>query len=177
MATTRKASTSKSTTTKRSAATGTADATQLLTNDHREVKVLFNEYKKLAEGDGPEDERAALADKICRLLTIHATLEEEIFYPAAREAEVESDLLDEAEVEHASAKELIAQIETMQPDDRLYDARVSVLGEYIDHHVKEEEGEMFPKCRKADMDLVGLAEQLNERKDELMQEMGLAEAE
>ena len=87
--------------------------------------------------------------EICVTLTVHATIEEELFYPAAREAEVETDLLDEAEVEHASAKDLIAQIEGMGPDDELYDAKVTVLGEYIDHHVKEEEGEMFPKCRKA----------------------------
>src|SRR4029077_4490037 len=101
-------------------------------------------------------------------LTIHATSEEEIFYPAAREAGVESDLLDEAEVEHASAKDLIAQIRAMSPDEDLYDAKVTVLGEYIDHHVQEEEQEMFPKCRKAKMDLADLAAQIAKRKSELM---------
>ena len=103
-------------------------------------------------------------------LTIHATAEEEIFYPAAREAGIESDLLDEAEVEHASAKDLIAQIRAMTPEDDLYDAKIKVLGEYIDHHVKEEEEEMFPKCRKSEMDLAGLAAELAERKAELMEE-------
>ena len=116
-------------------------------------------------------EREALATEICRWLTVHATIEEELFYPAAREAEVDADLLDEAEVEHASAKELIAQIEAMSPDDDLYDAKVTVLGEYIDHHVKEEEGELFPKCRKSDMDLEGLGEALAARKQELTAEM------
>ena len=153
-----------------------SDATLLLTRDHAEVKKLFKEYDKLAEAEADGEERQQLAAQICLMLTVHATAEEEIFYPAAREAEVESDLLDEAEVEHASAKELIAQIESMSPDDELYDAKVKVLGEYVDHHVQEEEGEMFPKCRKADMDLAELAQQLSERKAELMEELGEAQA-
>ena len=81
-------------------------------------------------------------------------------------------MLDEAEVEHASAKDLIAQIESMSPDDALYDAKVTVLGEYIDHHVEEEESEMFPKCRKSSMDLVALGKAIDARKAELMEEMG-----
>ena len=131
-------------------------------------KKLFKQYEKLADAEADGEERQALAEQICTMLTVHATIEEEIFYPAAREAEVEDDLLDEAEVEHASAKDLIAQIQSMSPDDELYDAKVTVLGEYIDHHVQEEEGEMFPKCRRAKMDLAGLAEALAERKAELM---------
>jgi hemerythrin superfamily protein len=149
-----------------------SDATALLMRDHAEVKKLFKQYEKLADAEAGGDERQALAEQICAMLTVHATIEEEIFYPAAREAEVESDLLDEAEVEHASAKELIAQIQGMGPDDELYDAKVTVLGEYIDHHVQEEEGEIFPKCRKAGMDLADLAQQLSERKAELMEEEG-----
>ena len=144
------------------------DATALLERDHADVKKLFKEYEKLAEAEADGDERQALAERICAMLTVHATIEEEIFYPAAREAEVDDDLLDEAEVEHASAKDLIAQIQAMAPDDDLYDAKVTVLGEYIDHHVQEEEGEMFPKCRRAKMDLAGLAAALAERKSELM---------
>ncbi len=97
-----------------------------------------------------------LAEQICQMLTVHATAEEEIFYPAVRAADVDEDLLDEAEVEHASAKDLIAQIQSMSPEDDLYDAKVTVLGEYINHHVEEEEGEMFPKARRAKVDLVGL---------------------
>lgn len=146
------------------------DATLLLTRDHAEVSKLFKQYKKLVDSEAEGSERQALAEQICAMLTVHATIEEEIFYPAAREADVESDLLDEAEVEHASAKELIAQIQGMGPDDDLYDAKVTVLGEYIDHHVQEEQEEMFPKCRKADMDLAELARALAERKSELMAE-------
>jgi hemerythrin superfamily protein len=156
---------------KRPPATATAarsDATALLERDHAEVKKLFKRYEKLADTEADGAERQELAEQICAMLTVHATIEEEIFYPAAREAEVEDDLLDEAEVEHASAKDLIAQIRSMGPDDELYDAKVTVLGEYIDHHVQEEEGQMFPKCRRAKMDLAGLATALAERKSELM---------
>jgi hemerythrin superfamily protein len=158
---------------KRPAATAAAaktDATALLERDHAEVKKLFKQYEKLADAEAEGGERQALAEQICMMLTVHATIEEEIFYPAAREAEVDADLLDEAEVEHASAKALIAQIEAMGPDAELYDAKVTVLGEYINHHVQEEEGEMFPKCRRAKMDLAGLATALAERKAELMAE-------
>jgi hemerythrin superfamily protein len=149
---------------------GASEATALLKRDHAEVKKLFKDYDKLAEGEAGSDERRALAEQICAMLTVHATIEEEIFYPAAREAEVESDLLDEAEVEHASAKDLIAQIQSMSADDELYDAKVKVLGEYVDHHVQEEEGEMFPQCRESEMDLAALGEQLAARKAELMAE-------
>jgi hemerythrin superfamily protein len=161
------------TTAKRPAATASGaktDATVLLTRDHTEVRKLFKQYEKLADADGEASDRQALAEQICMLLTAHATIEEEIFYPAARNADVDSDLLDEAEVEHASAKDLIAQIRAMEPDQDLYDAKVKVLGEYIDHHAQEEEEEMFPKCRRADMDLADLARQLAERKAELMAE-------
>jgi len=170
--------TAKKTAAKKTPATAKAaqtDATALLTRDHADVKKLFKEYEKLADAEADGEERQALAEQICDMLTVHATIEEEIFYPAAREAEVESDLLDEAEVEHASAKDLIAQIKAMGPDEELYDAKVKVLGEYINHHVQEEEGEMFPKCRKADMDLADLAAQLSERKAELTEELGEAE--
>jgi len=158
---------------KKAASTPTAaktDATLLLTRDHTEVHKLFKQYEKLADVEAAASDRQALAEEICTKLTIHATSEEEIFYPAAREAGIESDLLDEAEVEHASAKDLIAQIRAMTPDESLYDAKVKVLGEYIDHHVKEEEEEMFPKCRKSAMDLAALAAQLADRKASLMAE-------
>jgi len=147
-----------------------ADATTLLAKDHKDVKALFKRYDKLTKADADGSERQALAEQICQMLTVHATAEEEIFYPAVRAADVDEDLLDEAEVEHASAKDLIAQIQSMSPDDDLYDAKVTVLGEYIDHHVQEEEGEMFPKARRAKVDLVGLGEQLMARKAELMSE-------
>jgi hemerythrin superfamily protein len=146
------------------------DAIALLKQDHADVRKLFAEYDELATDQAEGEEREALAEQICAMLTAHATIEEEIFYPAARDAGVEGDLLDEAEVEHASAKDLIAQIRSMSPDDDLYDAKVKVLGEYIAHHVDEEEGEIFPRCREAKMDLAGLGESLAERKSELLVE-------
>jgi len=162
-----------STAPKKPAATAAAaktDVTLLLTRDHTEVRTLFKHYEKLARAEASASDRGALAEEICVKLTAHATAEEDIFYPAAREAGIESDLLDEAEVEHASAKDLIAQIRGMEPDDSLYDAKVKVLGEYIDHHVQEEEEEMFPKCRRSKMDLGGLSQQVAERKAELLAE-------
>ena len=156
-------------------ASATPDAIQLLMADHKEVKQLFKAYDKLMDAEAGDDEKQAVAEKICALLTIHATIEEELFYPAARAALDEDDLLDEAEVEHASAKDLIAQIQGMQPSDDLYDAKVTVLGEYIDHHVKEEEDEMFTKAKKSDLDLQSLGEDMKARKEELMSEMGLTE--
>ncbi len=148
-----------------------SDATRMLADDHREVHGLFEQYRKLAEAGAPGDERQPLAEEICTLLTVHAALEEELFYQAARAAGVDAAVLDEAEVEHASAKDLIAQIRDMEPDAPLYDAKVRVLGEYIDHHVGEEEQELFPKCRASGMDLDDLGVRLAARKEELMSEM------
>jgi len=125
-----------------------ANAVELLTSDHAEVSALFKKYGKLADSNAKASDRQAHAEQICTLLTVHATIEEEIFYPAARAAGVEDALMDEADVEHASAKDLIGQLEGMSPGDDHYDAKVTVLGEYINHHVEEEEGEMFPKARK-----------------------------
>jgi len=149
----------------------TPDAVKLLTADHKEVHALFEKYKKLSTAEAPTEEREQLAHQICDMVTVHATIEEEILYPAARQAGIESDLLDEAEVEHECAKDLIAQIQAMSADDGLYDAKVIVLGEYIDHHVKEEQDEIFPACRKAKMDLEGLGAELAERKSALMLEL------
>jgi hemerythrin superfamily protein len=151
------------------------DAIQLLTAEHKEVNAMFKEYQKLVDNEASASEKEALARQICLMLTVHATTEEEIFYPAAREAIEDEDLLDEAEVEHGSAKELIAQIEASTPDEPLYDAKVKVLGEYVQHHVKEEEGELFPKAKKAKLDLAALGEQIAARKEELMPEMAAEE--
>ncbi len=155
------------------AASATPDAIKLLTTDHREVKALFQQYQELVDDDAEDDEKHPIAQQICLLLTVHAQIEEDIFYPAAKEAIDESDLVDEAAVEHASAKDLIAQLEESDPSDELFDAKVKVLGEYIDHHVKEEEKQMFPQARKAGLDLKAMGEQLAERKRQLMGEMGL----
>ena len=149
-----------------------SDAIDMLTTDHKAVKALFKQYDKLAESGADGDERQAIARQICRMLTAHATVEEELFYPAAREVlGDDADLVDEADVEHATAKDLIAQIEDASPDEELYDAKVKVLGEYIDHHVKEEEGEMFPKVKKAKLDTKSLGEEMAVRKEELMAEL------
>jgi hemerythrin superfamily protein len=154
------------------AKSSTEDVIKLLSADHKEVKALFKEYEKLVEQEADGDEKQALAEEICLMLTVHATVEEELFYPAAREAlGEEEDLIDEAAVEHASAKELIAQIQDSSPDEELYDAKVKVLGEYIDHHVKEEEGEIFPKAKKAGLDTAAIGEQVASRKQELMAEL------
>lgn len=149
-----------------------ADAISLLTDDHAEVKKLFRRYAKLVKDESPASEREELARQICTMLTIHAQIEEEIFYPAAREVLDDGDLIDEAAVEHASAKDLIAQIEGMGPDEALYDAKVTVLGEYIDHHVKEEQDELFPKLRRK-MDIKAVGAALQARKEELMAESGV----
>ena len=146
------------------------DAVDLLDADHIAVKKLFTAYKKLCDNDAPTEEKRDVAGKICKELTVHAQIEEDIFYPELREAIDADDLLDEAEVEHGTAKDLIAQISEMSPDDDLYDARVTVLGEYIDHHVKEEREEIFVKARKSRLDLVAMADELSQRKIELMEE-------
>jgi iron-sulfur cluster repair protein YtfE (RIC family) len=141
----------------------------MLREDHRRVSAMFSQYGKMAGNGGGERARQSLAQQICGELKIHTTLEEEIFYPAARAAlgEKGSDLLDEAKIEHASAKDLIAQLEDASPTDDLFDAKVTVLGEYIKHHVKEEQEELFPKCRKARMDLNSIGAAMAARKKEL----------
>jgi len=150
------------------------DACSLLDSDHRNVKKMFKEYEELthSRAANAQQKKRELANQICTELTIHAQIEEEIFYPALREAISETDLLDEAEVEHGSAKELIAQIESATDVDDKFDAKVIVLGEYIDHHVKEERNEIFVKARAAKgLDLVAMREQLATRKEELMEEL------
>jgi len=145
------------------------DAVTLLTSDHREVRTLFQKYEKLAHAN--RRDRQPLAETICDLLIVHAAIEEEIFYPAVHESIDDRPLIEEAEVEHASAKNLIAQIRDMGPGDDLYDAKVIVLGEYIEHHVMQEETEMFPKAMAAGMDLAGTGVRLLARKNELMSDL------
>lgn len=144
------------------------NAIELLTEDHEKVKGLFSEFDAIAGDDSDLEEKAVLVQKICRELVAHMAIEEEIFYPAARSAIDDDDLLDEAIVEHASAKELIEQLEAMNPDEDQYDAKVKVLKEYIEHHVKEEEEDMFPKIEASGLDLDHYGEQLAERKEEML---------
>lgn len=145
-------------------ARGQTDATELLEADHRAVDAdfaAFAEATTLAE-------KQELAARICLSLRVHAQIEEEIFYPAARDATGDTDLLDEALVEHMGAKSLVAQIEAMTPGQPLYDAKVRVLGEQVRHHVAEEEGELFPRVRESGLDLMDVGARLATRKAELM---------
>jgi hypothetical protein len=148
--------------------TGPQDATKLLEQDHRKVEDLFEQFEK-ASGDGRKEK---LAREICTELKIHSMIEEEIFYPALR-GKIDEDLLNEAYVEHDGAKVLINEIEAAEPDDEFYDAKVKVLSEEIEHHVKEEEKErdnMFQQARATDLDLVALGEQMAARKAELTEQ-------
>lgn len=144
------------------------DAIQLLKADHRQVEEWFEEFENTTSGA----KKQKLANNICLALTVHTQIEEEIFYPACREAGVEDDMMDEADIEHDGAKKLIAEIEAGEPGDDHYDARVKVLSEMIKHHVKEEEQRdgMFAKAKKAGLDLDMLGEDLQARKDELMKQ-------
>lgn len=160
----RKSAGTKKTTQRAAAHDDAPSAIELLKQDHREVEGFFEEYQELTDSRA----KAQLAAKICLALTVHAQVEEELFYPAARKATKDDDLLDEATVEHASAKHLIAQIESMKVGDDLYDAKVKVLGELVEHHVKEEEDELFPEAKAAKMDLAALGTAMAERKSQLM---------
>jgi hypothetical protein len=145
------------------------DAVALLKQDHREVEDLFAQYEK-ASGDGRKQK---LATQICTELSIHAEIEEEIFYPAC-EGKVDEDLLKEAYVEHDSAKMLIAEIIAGEPSDEFYDSKVAVLQEQIEHHVQEEEKRLeglFSQARKAGLDMDALGEELAARKEQLKAEI------
>ena len=142
------------------------DAISLLKADHKAVDQMFKEYEELKTGGKAAKVRVAM--RICDALTVHATIEEEIFYPAARlHGEDVRDLVDEAAVEHQTLKDIIARLRAAPSSDPLYDAGVKVLSEYVKHHVKEEENELFPKVRKSNADLVALGERLASRKAEL----------
>jgi hemerythrin-like domain-containing protein len=151
---------------------GGTDALDLLEADHKEVQKIFKQFKQLIEDDAPRSEKSVLVKKACNALIVHTKLEEEIFYPAVRKAIGNEELMDEAKVEHEAAKELIDQLLDMMPGEELYDAKFIVLGEQVKHHIKEEEGEIFPAAKKAKVDLEGLGVQMGKRKAELQQEMG-----
>jgi hemerythrin superfamily protein len=157
---------------------GEHDAIELLTEDHRKVDELFEEYEASKDEADDADKENRVAE-ICAELTIHASVEEEIFYPAAREAldeDEDTETLDEAEVEHQSIKDLVEQLQAMTPGEELYDAKVKVLAEYVKHHVQEEEGELFPALRGSDLDLSSLGAEIAQRKEELRTELGAESA-
>ncbi len=140
-------------------------AISLLTSDHREVDAMFSQFEKATSAA----RKLAIVQKICDALTVHATIEEDIFYPQAREAlkRAGEDLLDEAEVEHEGIKWRIDLLQKMGPDDDLYDAEVKVLAEYVRHHVKEEERRLFIRLRLSDFDNAGVGEQLAVKKEQM----------
>lgn len=159
------------TTHRKAASRSKLNALSLLKTDHEEVSALFEKYEK-GKSRRAEPAKAALAKKICDALAVHAQIEEEIFYPACRdEVDDAEDLLAEAKIEHQSLKELIAKIEKEEVGTEEFDAQVKVLGEYVKHHVKEEQGELFPMVRKSDMDLAEIGERLTARKQELMADL------
>jgi hypothetical protein len=174
-AATSKSPTAKSTKARRTRRTGRRDplAVTLLKKDHREVEGWFDDYEQL----DADAEKLALFNKIALALKVHTAIEEEIFYPEER-GEVEDDMLDEAYVEHDGAKKLIAEIEAMKPADEYYDAKVKVLGEYIKHHVKEEEqpGGIFAQAKRGDEDLDAMGERIKARKQALMAQLGKGKA-
>lgn len=145
------------------------DAIALLIADHREVSEMFKQFEEL--GDRAKTSKQKLVEKICTSLIAHTTIEEEIFYPAIREQKQikdADDMVDEALVEHQAAKDLIRQLQEANPDDDLYDAKVKVLGEEIEHHVKEEEEEMFKEAKKSGLDLMALGQEMAQRKQEIL---------
>ena len=145
------------------------NAIELLKEDHAKVKQSFKEFEKMDHEDTATMQEMVRA--VCAELKAHTQIEEEIFYPAVRGAIEDEDLMNEAQVEHQSAKDLITQLEGMQPDDPMYSATFTVLGEYVLHHVKEEEGEMFPQVRKAKLDLEELGAKIMARKQQLLESM------
>ena len=146
--------------------TAGSDAVSFLTNQHREVDEIFRQFEKLGSAASPE-EKEPFVRTACEMLTVHATIEEEIFYPTARDVDGTESLLNEAEVEHLTIQDLIAELDSMDATDDLFSATFSVLAEYVKHHVKEEEGELFPAVEKSDLDLDALGQELAERSHEL----------
>jgi hemerythrin superfamily protein len=140
------------------------EATALLRADHKAVSELFATYEKTRSAA----KKMQLVSKICAELSVHAQIEEEIFYPTVKAALKDKVLIPEAAVEHASMKDLIAQVEGVTPDGEMFDARVKVLSEYVKHHVKEEQTEMFPKAKKTGLDMLDLGARMAARKAELM---------
>jgi hemerythrin superfamily protein len=155
----------------RSQNTQSKDAVALLTADHDKVKQLFREYERL-QRLGDIGLKADLAQQICMELEIHTTIEEEIFYPAVKSETGDQKMVQEAIQEHAEAKELIARIQGLPGDDPDLDGTVALLRRAIEHHVEEEEKQMFPKARQSDADLTALCEQLTDRKEQLEHDMG-----
>ena len=158
--------------TKTSRASSGTDAIALLRADHKRVSDLYEQY----ENTRSATKKKALVAAICQELTIHAQVEEEIFYPAVKAALKDKELVPEAQVEHATLKELIAQVKDKEPDGEMFDAKIKVMSEYTKHHVKEEQNEMFPKARATRLDMRELGARIEARKQELLANPDLMEA-
>ena len=143
------------------------DAIGMLKADHDKVRDLFKQFDDIKDSRANK-QKEKIVTEACRELTIHTKLEEEIFYPAVRKAIDEDDLMNEAKVEHDSAKQLIRQLESMQASDEMFVAKFTVLAEYVKHHIEEEHNEMFPKAKKTDIDLEALGEKMMRRKQQLL---------
>lgn len=148
----------------KAASTRSPDAVTLLRADHKKVAELFDQFEKARS----PAKKKQLVSQICLELTVHAQVEEEIFYPEVQAALRDKELVPEAKVEHQSIKDLIAGVEGVEPYGEDYDAKVKVMSEWVKHHVKEEQNEMFPKAKKSKLDLVELGERIQQRKDELL---------
>ena len=148
------------------------DAIALLRADHRKVSDLFEQY----ESTRSAAKKKTLVSNICLELSVHAKVEEEIFYPAVKAALKDKELVPEAQVEHASLKDLIAQVQDKEPDGEMFDAKIKVMSEYVKHHVKEEQNEMFPKAKATRLDMKDLGARIAARKEELMADPSLLEA-
>jgi hemerythrin superfamily protein len=146
------------------------DALSILKKDHGRVQKIFQDFDKAQD----QATKQKLVETACNELTIHAQVEEELFYPAVCQALGDSKLVEEASVEHESASQLINKLQEMQPGQDKYEAVFTVLGEYVNHHIKEEEDEMFPKIKKSNLDLEALGQQIMERKEQLKVGVGLA---
>jgi hemerythrin superfamily protein len=168
MATALKKTTESTSTAKSTNAAKPKEAIALLRADHKHVSELFDEYEK----PHSNSKKKSLVAEICTELSVHAQIEEEIFYPAVKRALKDSELIPEATVEHATLKELIAQVEGIEPDGEMFDAKIKVMSEYVKHHVKEEQNEIFPKAKDTDLDMIALGGKLAERKSELLANRG-----
>ncbi len=152
--------------TKKDNLTKVQDAIALLRADHKLVSALFAEYEKARS----TSKKKMLVSQICTELSIHAQLEEEIFYPAVKKALKDKEMIPEAMVEHATIKALIGQVEGIEPDGEIFNAKIKVLSEYVKHHVKEEQNEIFPQVKSTDLDMVALGARIAARKEELKRE-------
>lgn len=160
---TKTSSSSKAASAEKGASAG-KDAIALLKADHEKVSDLFEDFEKTHS----DAKKKSIVAEICTALTVHAQIEEEIFYPEVQAALKDKELVPEATVEHAVLKDLVAQLEGVEPEGEMYDARVKVLSEYVKHHVKEEQSELFPKVKASSLDLAELGSRLADRKEELL---------